>query len=141
VTVAGGPSWQAPVAEATSARQASAAPTFSAVSWWFVAWRARVHERSTGNIEARLSAIADALAQLDTIAGQPGMHPVGQAGVSFDFWFEARTEREAAGGARVALRQACRAAGVGDPTPPSSREAVDVMLMFEEVPTLRRDHS
>ena len=114
---------------------------FSPLSWWFVVWRARVHEASTGNAEAGLSAIAEAMEHSDAIGGVPGLHRAGPASLSFEFWFEARTEREAAGGARIALRQACRAAGVGDPTLPGGSGRVEVMLMFEEVPTLRRDDS
>jgi hypothetical protein len=114
---------------------------FSPLSWWFVVWRARVHEASTGNVEARLSVIAEAMEHSDAIGGVPGLHPTGPASVSFEFWFEARTEREAAGGARIALRHACRAAGVGDPTLPAGSSRVEVMLMFEEFPTLRRDDS
>lgn len=42
---------------------------------------------------------------------------------------------------RTALRQAFRAAGVGDPAPPSSRRPVEVMVMLEELPTLEQDGS
>ena len=114
---------------------------FPPVSWWYVTWRARVHEASTGNVDARLSALADAMGHNDAVGGLAGVHRLALSGVSFEFWFEARTEREAAGGARIALRQACRAAGIGDPTAPSRSGPVDVMLMFEEVPTLRWDDS
>lgn len=100
-----------------------------------------MHEGSTGNVGARLSAVADAMAGLDGLPGRPGVHTVGPANVMFEFWFEAGTEREAAGGARSALRQACRTAGVGDPAPSRNGGAVDLMLVFEEVPDLRRDNS
>jgi hypothetical protein len=115
--------------------------SFPLLSWWLVLWRARVHEASTGDVDARLSALADAIGHSDAVGGLAGVHRLAASGVSFEFWFEARTEREAAGGARIALRQACRTAGVGDPTPPSRGGPVEVMLMFEEVPTLRRDDS
>lgn len=131
--------WQAPTGLAAQG-YAARAVALSPVGWWLVSWRARVMDESTGNIEARLAAIADAMGQLDVIGGLPGVHPVGPSSVRFEFWFEAAGTREAAGGARVALRQACKAAGVGDPIPPSGGR-VDVMLMFEELPTLHRDDS
>jgi hypothetical protein len=141
MTAAGGQQhWQTPTDPAAQGH-ASTAVAFSPVGWWFVSWRARVHEASTGNVDARLSALADAMGHSDAVGGLAGVHRLTPSGVSFEFWFEARTEREAAGGARIALRQACRAAGVGDPTAPSRSGRVEVMLMFEEVPTLRRDDS
>jgi hypothetical protein len=127
------PANQAPVNQAPVA--------FPPVSWWLVTWRARVHEASTGDVDARLSTLADAIGHSEAVGGLAGVHRLAASGVSFEFWFEARTEREAAGGARIALRHACRAAGVGDPTAPSRTGPVDVMLMFEEVPALRRDDS
>ena len=87
------PSNQAPVA-------------FSPVSWWLVTWRARVHDASTGDVDARLSALADAIGHSDAVGGLSAVHRLAASGVSFEFWFEARTEREAAGGARIALRHA-----------------------------------
>lgn len=132
--------WQAPAQPAGTPVGPGTTPGgFSPVSWWYVTWRARVHEASTGKVEDRLSAIAEALAHSDVTGGRPGVRHVGPASVTFGFWFEAASAREAAGGARVALRQACRTAGVGDPTPKSSHHGVDVMLMFEELPTLQQD--
>lgn len=118
----------------------STAVAVSMVSWWFVTWRARVLDESTGDIEAHLSAIGDALGQLDVIGGVPGVRVLGPSSVVFEFWFEAASTREAAGGARIALRQACKDVGVGDPTPRSGRPGV-VMVIFEELPTLYRDDS
>jgi hypothetical protein len=132
VTAVGAQHWGAP------AGQPGPAIAFSLVGWWLVSWRARVLDDSAGNVDARLAAVADALGRLDIVGGLPGVHLVGQSGVVFEFWFEAAGTREAAGGARVALRQACKAAGVGDPTPLPGVRA-DVMLMFEELPTLHRD--
>jgi hypothetical protein len=137
--VVGQQRWAAPAAALPPVNQGPASVAFPPVSWWFVTWRARVHEASTGNVDARISALADAMEHSDTVGGLAGVHRLAPSGVSFEFWFEARTEREAAGGARIALRHACRTAGVGDPTPPSRSGRVDVILMFEEVPTLRRD--
>lgn len=117
----------------------SASVTFSPVSWWFVSWRARVLDESTGNVEARLFAVGDALQHLDAIGGLPGVHLLAPSSVTFEFWYPAARAREAYGGARAALRQAFRAAGVGDPTPHSSQGAVDVMLMLEELPALHQD--
>jgi hypothetical protein len=111
------------------------------VGWWFVGWRARVLEASTADVEARLAALAQAMEALDVIGGLPAARLVEPSSVLFEFWFEAASAREAAGGARVALRQACRAVGVGDPAPPPGRRAADLMLMFEELPTLHRDRS
>jgi hypothetical protein len=118
----------------------STAVAVSLVSWWYVTWRARVLDVSTGDVEAHLSAIGDALAQLDVIGGVPGVRLIGPSSVIFEFWFEAATTREAAGGARIALRQACKAVGVGDPTPLTGRPGA-VMVMFEELPALHRDDS
>jgi hypothetical protein len=111
----------------------------SPVSWWFVTWRARVLEESSGSVEDRLSVVTEALDCLDQVGGRPVAHLLAPLGVSFEFWFEAGSPREALGGARGALRQAFRAAGVGDPMPRSATGSVDVMLMLEELPTLRQD--
>jgi hypothetical protein len=112
----------------------------STVGWWFVTWRARVLDESTGNVDTRLAVVADTLEQFDQIGGRPAVQALGPMSVVFEFWFEAAGAREAAGGARTALRQAFKVAGVGDPTPPPrSGGVVDVMLMLEELPTLLRD--
>lgn len=130
MTVAGQQRWAAPTAQAPAIQPpTSQAPVaFQPLSWWLVLWRARVHEASTGNVDACLSALADAIGHSDAVGGLAGVHRLGTSGVSFEFRFEARTEREAAGGARLALRQACRTAGVGDPTPPSRHGLVGVMV-------------
>jgi hypothetical protein len=140
--------WAAPTTHAPVAQPPANQPpinlgpvTFPPLSWWLVAWRGRIHEASTGDLDGRLAALADAIDHNDSVGGLAGVHRLAPSSVSFEFWFEARTEREAASGARIALRHACRTAGVGDPTPPSQGGPVDVMLMFEEVPTLRRDDS
>lgn len=116
----------------------STAVRLSPLSWWFVTWRARVIDDSTANIDAHLDPIADAMERLDGIGGQPWVRRGSSSRVTFEFWFEAANAREAAGGARIALRHACRAAGVGDPNPQTNRPAA-VRLMFEELPTLHRD--
>jgi hypothetical protein len=108
-----------------------------AVSWWFVTWRARVLDDSTGTVESSLPLVATALERLAAVGGVPGVHLVGRSSVVFEFWFEAGSPREASGGARATLRQALRAAGVGDPIPPQA--AGGVLLMLEELPTLQRD--
>jgi hypothetical protein len=113
----------------------------SAVSWWYVSWRGRVLEESTGDAEVRLSMVLDAMEQLGPVGRRPTMRVLGVRQVVFEFWFEAMGTREAAGGARVALRQGFRAARVGDPTPPTGAGPVDVMVMLEELPMLLRDQS
>lgn len=144
MTPTGGQGWHAPTAR--TGGQAQPAVELGPVvypppSWWFVTWRARVLEESTGRIEARLSAVAEAMGQLDQVGGLPGVHLLASSSVTFEFWYEATTAKEAFGGARAALRQAFKAAGVGDPTPLSSRRPVDVMLMLEELPALQQDAS
>ena len=104
-------------------------------------WRARVLDESTGNVGARLAAVAEAMDQLDQIGGRPSVHHLAPSSVSFEFWYEAATAKAVFGGARAALRQAFKAAGVGDPTPQSARHPVDVMLMLEELPALQQDAS
>lgn len=144
MTVPGGQGWRTPTgAGASPVQQAfgSTAVAFSPVSWWFVTWRARVLDESTGNVETRLSVVADILGALDQIGGLPGVHLLGPSSVTFEFWYQAASAREAFGGARAALRQAFKAAGIGDPTPLSSRHGVDVMLMLEELPALHKDDS
>jgi hypothetical protein len=111
----------------------------SPLSWWYVAWRARVLDESTGNVENRLSSVADAMAQVAEVGRRPLVHLLSPSSVSIEFWFEAASAREAAGAARVALRQAFKAAGVGDPTPHRGSGVADVMLMLEELPTLQQD--
>jgi len=140
----GGQRWRVPTeAAATHARGGfgSTAVAYSPVSWWYVTWRARVLDESTGNVEARLTAVANALEQLDQVGGLPGIHLLASSSVSFEFWYQAASAREAFGGARAALRHAFKTAGVGDPTPLSSRSVVDLMLMLEELPTLHQDES
>jgi hypothetical protein len=83
--------------------------------------------------------MATALERLAAVGGVPAVNLVGPSSVVFEFWFEAGGTREASGGARAALRQALRAAGVGDPVPPPA--AGGVLLMLEELPTLQRDDS
>lgn len=85
--------------------------------------------------------VADALAQLDPVGGQPAARLLAPSAVRLEFWYEAASPREAYGGARAALRQAFRAAGVGDPAPPSGRRPVEVMVMLEELPTLEQEGS
>lgn len=133
--------WRVPTLGTGPARQGfqSTAVAYSPVTWWFVTWRARVLDESTGNVDTHLSAVADVMEQLDQVGGRPGIHPVAPSNVIFEFWFEAATTREAAGGARVALRQGFKAAGVGDPTPHPRSGGVAVMLMLEELPTLYQD--
>lgn len=142
MTTAGAQGWRVPDERSgREAQQASdpGAAAFPRLSWWYVTWRARVLEESSGNIGARLAAVAEGLDRLDQIGGRPGVHQLAPLSVVFEFWYGAASAREAFGGARAALRQAFRAAGVGDPAPLSSRQAVDVMLMLEELPTLRQD--
>lgn len=141
MTTTGGPGWRGTrTGGGQRVRQGfgSTAEAFSPVSWWFVTWRARVLDESTGNLDARLAAVADALEQLDEAGGRPAIRLLAPGSVSVEFWFEAASAREAFGGARVALRRACRAAGVGDPTP-LAPGTVDVMLMLEELPSLHQD--
>ena len=139
--MASGGRWQGPDVEVDHrARQfvRSAPGTFPPVSWWFVTWRARVLDESTGNVEARLAAVASALDRIAEAGGRPSVHLLAPGSVSIEFWFRAVSAREAFGGARAAIRQACRAAGVGDPTPLTA-SAVDLMLMLEELPSLQQD--
>jgi hypothetical protein len=101
----------------------------------------RVVDESTGNVDAGLSVVLDAMEQLGpSVAVQQSVSWRGGRSCSSS---GSRPEgtREATGGARVALRQGFRAAGVGDPTPASGGGEVDVMLMLEELPTLLRDES
>lgn len=109
----------------------------SPVEWWYVTWRARVLDESTGNVQARLSMVADAMAQLDPVGDRPLVHLLAPSSVSIEFWLEAASAREAAGAARVALRQAFKRAGIGDRTPHGNR-GVDVILMLEELPGLHQ---
>jgi hypothetical protein len=136
MTAGGGQGWRGPAEAAASVRM-TAVPV-APLSWWYVTWRARVLDESTGNVETRLSAVADAMAQLDSVGRRPLVHLLSPSSVSIEFWFEAASAREAAGAARAALRQAFGVAGVGDPTPHRSRGVVDVMLMLEELPTLHQ---
>lgn len=139
--MSGAQSWQAHTDSAAPHPEQATGVSVPVLGWWFVGWRARVLDESTGEVEARLTALAEAMERLHVIGGQPAVRLIGPASVLFEFWFEAASAREAAGGARVALRQACKAVGVGDPTPHPSSSAVDLMLMFEELPTLHRDRS
>jgi hypothetical protein len=134
------PSERAPAALAQQG-QGPTAVVFSPVGWWFVTWRARVLDESTGNVEARVSAVAEALDRLDAIGGLPGVRFHGPSTAVFEFWYQAASAREAFGGARAALRHACVAAQVGDPTPHTPSGTADVMLMLEELPTLHQDGS
>jgi hypothetical protein len=135
-----GSTWASPAVVARSrVETARLAPvSYSPVGWWFVSWRGRVLGESTGDIDARLSAALDAMERLEAVGGRPVVRVHGAAQVGFEFWFEAGGTREAAGGARVALRQGFRAAGIGDPIGAGS---VDVMVILEELPTLLRDES
>lgn len=121
---------------AESARLARVA--YSPVGWWFVSWRGRVLGESTGDVDSRLSAALDAMERMGPVGGRPAVRVHGASQVVFEFWFEAGGTREAAGGARVALRQGLRTAGIGDPI---GSGPVDVMVMLEEIPTLLRDES
>lgn len=138
-----GRSWASPAPAASPSAGAEtarlAAVPYSPVTWWLVNWRGRVLEESTGNVDARLRMVLDAMEQLAPVGGRPAVRPVGAKQVAFEFWFEASGTREAAGGARIALRQGFRAAGVGDPTPATGTGPADVMVMLEELPTLLRD--
>lgn len=49
--------------------------------------------------------------------------------MSIEFWYQAVSAREAFGGARAVIRRACRAAGVGDPTPLTPGPGPDRRLM------------
>lgn len=141
MTMASGGRWQDPEVEVGyRAGQGfrSAPGTFPPVTWWFVTWRARVLDESTGNVEARLTAVASALDQIAEAGGRPSVRLLAPGSVSIEFWFQAVSAREAFGGARAAIRRACRAAGVGDPTPLTTG-AVDLMLMLEELPSLQQD--
>jgi hypothetical protein len=115
------------------------AAVYPPVSWWFVSWRARVLDESTGDLTARLPAVADAMERLGPVGNRPAIRALGARHLVFEFWFEAANQREAAGGARSALRHGFRSAGVGDPASQPGTDAVDVALMLEELPTLVRN--
>jgi hypothetical protein len=135
--------WASP--KSTEGTRAENAPpgvaAYPPVSWWFVSWRARELDESTGDITARLSAVADAMEQLRTVGNRPAIRALGGRHLVFEFWFEAASSREAAGGARSAMRHGFRSAGVGDPTSPPGTDASDVALILEELPTLVRNES
>jgi hypothetical protein len=138
-----GRSWASPAAAASQGAGVEAARVvavpYSPVSWWLVNWRGRVLEESTGNVDRRLRVVLDTMEQLGPVGGRPAVRPGGAGQVVLEFWFEASGTREATGGARVALRQGFRAAGVGDPTPATGAGPADVMVMLEELPSLLRD--
>jgi hypothetical protein len=141
VTVAGRRSWQGTDIASDRVARLGGVParcTFPQVSWWFVTWRARVLDESTGNVEARLAVLASALDQLAEASGRPAARLLAPGNVSIEFWFQAASPREAFGGARATIRRACQAAGVGDPAP-LSPGTVDLMLMLEELPSLQQD--
>lgn len=141
MTMARGGRWQDLGVEVGSRARHGFRPapgTFPPVSWWFVTWRARVLEESTGNVQARLAAVASALDQIAEAGGRPAVRLLAPGSVSIEFWFQAVSAREAFGGARAAIRRACRSAGVGDPTPLTTG-VVDLMLMLEELPSLQQD--
>jgi hypothetical protein len=141
MSMASGGRWQDPDVEVGyRARQdgRAAADMFPPASWWFVTWRARVLDESTGDVQARLAEVASALDQAAETGGRPAVRLLAPASVSIEFWFRAVSAREAFGGARAAIRRACRAAGVGDPAPLTTGD-VDLMLMLEELPGLQQD--
>lgn len=131
----GAQAWATPKAENPQLQAAVYPP----VSWWFVSWRARVLDESTGDITARLPAVADAIEQLEPVGNRPAIRALGARHLLFEFWIEAANDREAAGGARSALRHGLRSAGVGDPALSRGAGAVDVALILEEVPSLVRN--
>ena len=130
----GGQEWRGPVqvGAAPPPPAALGPPGGLAPTWYLMVWRGRLLESSTGNAEGRLGLVAASLKEI------PGNQQLQTAcflsadSVAFRFWLKvAGAPLDAVKVARRTLRNAFKAAGIGDP---SSDSQVDVMLMLEEWP-------
>lgn len=57
----------------------TAAGTFPPASWWYVTWRARVLDESTGDVPGRLAEVANALDHLGETGGKPTARLIARA--------------------------------------------------------------
>ena len=136
--------WHVPTSGAephVGAGYTQAEDTSNTMSWFFVTWRGRVLDSSSGNVEARLTAIAEALHDIGQVGGTPAVRLLNADGVSFELWFAAAGNKGAIRGARLALKRAFAMAAVGDPNAEPGRQGVDVMVMLEEWPMLQKGES